>query len=582
MFFTKLINRVRMFEVNKLNGKNEGYALLSVVVVSAISLIFASSMLSVAFNQIKDAERWKKSNEAYFLARSGVSESVYRLKTDYTKITANGYIGSNTTNIPLLSGDTGKNYSFTIQPLNSNNLHFIGSKYMTGSFKINATGNRVLSDTQEHKKRGIEAIIERDTFLRYSRFVQQGNLSYGANANILADVYVGGNLNLNGSPVEFWGDIEVGNTIVNKLNGIYHGDITGVGTGIDLQKSVDINYYKQLSQGLISGEGTGQYLSTARSINLSLYDFSDPNNPKYNGTALPSGFNGIVYCESDISVNGFLEGSYIGPNGAIYKGLTFVSNDNIIITGDIRTGNTLTGVSSPAPLTFNSASGIKQTQTVSLNGIVDQDTNTIKFKINSSVWQKMKMTILKNGNPMINSDGNVVQTQIVRTTLASGNSQTAAINGNDLGNVTFDTFNNYSAQIEYFSSGTGNTTVQIDSCKGDPVNVGFVSKNQFSIHQNTAKQIKIDAVLLSRDSNWTASGDSSSHPDGFDTNVWEFTINGPIITMTGGDAGPWSSYGIRNYRYDMDLVEHAPPAFPVPSDWWVLASWRNLKESEIR
>jgi hypothetical protein len=213
---------------------------------------------------------------------------------------------------------------------------------------------------------------------------------------------------------------------------------------------------------------------------------------------------------------------------------------------------------------------------------VAQDTNTIRFKINSSIWQRMKMTILKNGTPMINSDGSVVKTQIVRTTLAPENNQTAVINTNDLGNLTFETGNNYSVQIDYYSSGTGNTTVQVDACKGDPVNVGFLSKNPVIIHQNTSKQLDVDAVVLSRDSNWTAQGDSSSHPNGFDTNVWDLTINGPIITMTGGDAGPWSTYGIRNYRYDMDLVEHAPPAFPVPSDWWVLASWKNLKESEIK
>ena len=58
------------------------------------------------------------------------------------------------------------------------------------------------------------------------------------------------------------------------------------------------------------------------------------------------------------------------------------------------------------------------------------------------------------------------------------------------------------------------------------------------------------------------------------------TVNGPIITKIGGSAGPWSSYGNRYYRYDMDMIEFAPPAFPVPSDWWKVAYWRHLKQDE--
>lgn len=565
----------------KFIDKNEGYALLSTVMISAVMLAIGGAIMTIATHETREAVRWKNSNEAYFLARGGVAESVYRLKTDYAHMSSNGYEGQDTQNVPLVSGEYERNFSFSMAPVDPDDVHFMGSKYMTGAFQVTSSGKRGNIGDNSYKRRGIEARIERDTFLRYSRFVQQGDLSYGANAKILADLYVGGNLNLNAWPVEFWGDLEVGGSINNQPNGIFHGDITGTGVGIDLAASVDIDYYRDLSQGLIPGEGTGQYLATARTIDLSLYDFSNPSAPKYNGAPLPADFNGIVFCEDDISVKGVLEGSYIGPNGVPQTGLTFVSNDDIVALSNVRTGNTLSSVHGLAPLTFNQPSGSKQTQTLSIDGIVDTDTNVIRFKVSGSKWQRMQMTVLKNGNPMTRADGGVVRTQLVRTSLASENNQTAVINGNDLGDLTFDPANNYSARIDYYSSGTGDTSVQVDACNGEPVNVGLVAKDQFFVHSNTPKQMVVDAAILARDRNWQALGGSSDHPNGYDTGVWELTINGPIITKLGGDAGPWTDYGTRYYRYDMDMIENAPPAFPVPSDWWVMAYWKHLKEGEI-
>jgi len=345
---------------------------------------------------------------------------------------------------------------------------------------------------------------------------------------------------------------------------------------------VDMDHYRDLSQGKLANEGMGLYLSSPVTINLSLFDFTDPNNPKYNGIPLPGNFNGVIFCEGDISLKGTLEGSYMGPSGKIQSGLTFFSNDDIIATGNIRTGNTIDSIQSAGSLTFNQPSGSKQTQTVLLDGVLNPDVNVIRFKVSGNTWDKMQMTILKDGVPMTRSDGIIVRTQLVRTGLAPENSQTAVINGDDLNELKFEPDHTYSARIDYYSTNVGDTTVTVDSCSGDPVNIGLVAKNRLFIHQNTQKQLTLDAAILARDNNWSALGTASDHPNGYDANIWDLTINGPIITKKGGDAGPWMTNGKRYYRYDMDMVENAPPYFPIPADWWLLAYWKHLKESEIK
>jgi hypothetical protein len=553
---------------------SEGYALVVTVSLSLVTLALGLSVLTVATHEVKEAERWKRSNEAYFLARAAISESVHRLKSDYENVTEEGYIGSDTDEVRIVPADSNRTFSFRIAPVDPSRLHFVGSKYMTGSFQVKTIGHR------GQKDRGIEARIERDTFLRYSRFVQEGDLPYAGNAHILADVYVGGDLILDGWPVTFWGDVAVGDEIVNEDNGIFHGDITGTGAGIDLQESVDLSYYRDLSKGLISAEGAGLYLSNPTTINLSLFDFSVPGAPRYNGSPLPSDFNGVVFCEGDIGIKGFLEGGYLNQNGEMIQGITFISADDIVARGDVRTGNTLDSIYSAGALTFNRPSGSLQTQTVSLAGLVNPDTNAVRFKVSGSRWSKMQMTILEDGMPMTRADGRAVRTQLVRTGLSSENAQTAVINGNDLNELVFDPAHNYSVQIDYYSSDSGDTAVEVDACEGTPVNIGLVARDEFYIHSNTARQLTIDAAILARDRSWEALGYTSDHPNGYDTGLWELTVNGPIITRDGGSAGPWSSNGMRYYRYDMDMVEYAPPAFPVPAEWWKLAYWKHLKESE--
>jgi hypothetical protein len=527
-------------------SRSEGYALLTTLVVSSVLLTFGAVVMTIAMYEVKETDRWRRSNEAYFMARAAITEAVYRLKNEYEDITADEYVDA-------VSFGESKGFSFLMEPVDPDKVHFMGTRYMTGAFRVEAVGIR------GYNRRGIETRIERDTFLRFSRFVQEGDLSYGANAEIIADLYVGGNLDLNGAPVTFWGDVAVGGTINNESNGIFHGDISGTGSGVDLSEAVDLDHYRDLSRGFIPGEGTGLYLSSAASIDLSLFDFTSPV-PNYDGNPLPGDFNGVVFCEGDINVEGVLEG----------HSLTFISADDIIATDNIRTGNTLTGSrETDPPLVFDSSAGIEQVMVQSLSGIVTSDTNVLKFRISGQEWEKARMILLEDSSP-------IAQADLVRTSYSPEDGQMTVMNGLELD----PSFHTYTAEIHYFSDGEGGNNVWIDACEGDPVNIGFAAKDKFYIDYNTPRQLTIDAAILTRDRSWTALGSSSDHPYGYDGSKWELTINGPIITYDGGSAGPYLN-GKRYYQYDIDMIEYAPPAFPVPSEWWKVAYWRHLREREI-
>ncbi|MBD3181164.1 hypothetical protein GF312_02660 [Candidatus Poribacteria bacterium] len=529
----------------------EGFALVVTVVIAFILVLFGGSLMTIAMQEIKQVSQEKKSKDAFYLARAGIADSIDTLRNEYYYISEEKYTRY------YVSFESGS-YSYSIEPLGK--VHFIGSKYMTGTFHVEAVGYK------DGKNRGLGSKIERDTFLRYSRFVSQGSLSYAANAEIFADVYVGNDLNLNGYPVTFHGDLEIGGRINNQHRGIYDGDIRGIGPGIDLHDSVNISYYRDLARGNIPNEGTGVYLSNTISLDLSLFDFSN-NPPTYNGYQLPSDFNGVIFCESDIYVEGTLEGAKIGDET---KGsLTFISNDDIIATDHVRTGNGNEDSRSTGSVTFNQRSGRRQTEYVNLNGIIDDDTTALKLRINGSRWSKMRMYIKEDGDV-------IAQTDLVRES-GSPNEQTAIVN-----NVILDPDNhNYQAEIQFYSSDRGNNYANVEAYDGEPVNVGFVAKDMFYIDDNTPRELVIDAAILTRNRTWNALGNYYSHPDGFDSGNWELTINGPIITYNGGSAGPWSSYGKRNYNYDMDMIEYPPPAFPVPSDGWKIAYWYYMKEDEI-
>jgi hypothetical protein len=153
---------------------------------------------------------------------------------------------------------------------------------------------------------------------------------------------------------------------------------------------------------------------------------------------------------------------------------------------------------------------------------------------------------------------------------------------------------------------------------GDPVNVGLVAESYIYVDRGTPRILRIDAMFLSRTSNWSGLGgdNTTDHPvggpgpldldqdgisgetphnndpvsgEGWDelnitARTWVLNINGGIVTMGTGSAAPWNSSTVlatatgptRRYNYDMDLTEYPPPCFPVPLNMYKDVSWTEV------
>ena len=513
---------------------NNGFALLITLVVTTILVMLGGSLASLVIFEGRSVGWQLCKMQAFYLAEAAGNKAV--------RLIREGAIEDfpySENNVALENGQYSLDIDFESGQIGA---------YIRDIYTITSTGevNRVKYRTRME--------YQQNTFLRFSRFVQNDDLSYNAYAVISGDTWVGNNLNLTGYPVTFLGDVLVGGVINNYSNGIFHGSVTQGATPIDLQMSVDLTYYSNLAQGNITGAGTGIYQSSSSTIDFSLFDFSGPI-PKYNGNNLTDDFNGVIYIEGDAYVKGTLEGGSI----------TVIASDDIVVEDHVRTSNMATGWTQTNSITFNSPAGVEDIKTVSIDSIVTSDTTVVKLCTSGTKWNKMKMELLEDG-------GVIGETYLVRRS-SSSDEQMATISNLSLDPST----HSYSAKIYYKSTGTGDNLTWVRAYTGAPVNIGLVAKDMVYIDSGAPKQLIIDAVLLARDNTWEALGNSSSHPDEYSSS-WKLTINGPLITALGGSAGPWSAYdGTRKYNYDEDLVFFPPPHFPVPFGSWRRTYWKTIK-----
>ncbi|MGQ9730358.1 MAG: hypothetical protein ACUVX8_03720, partial [Candidatus Zipacnadales bacterium] len=424
-----------------------------------------------------------------------------------------------------------------------------------------------------------------------------GGIAYNGGATLSGRIYACGNITLSGSPVTFMEDVTCTGVIQNKHYGIYHKTPIEHASSISIEDSMETAYYRQKAQlgGLYLGNSNA-------TLDLSLFDFSG-STPTYDGTDLGANFNGVIFGEKDISVSGVLQG----------QSLTIVAGDDIIITGDVRTGNTRAHVGGPVSLTFNAPTGKELVQTVNLNPLMDDNVcSAVTMRVSGPKWYRLNLYLKEDGD------------SIAVTTLQRPASSPPGVEREEatvLARRPLDpSSHTYEAEIHYWSkgptsnpqSGSGVTHVWVEVSGGEPVNVGLIAKDYLYLSATTPRILTIDAALFARDANWrpidysdSSDRDNSHSPcygvwdldqdgqierpneDGYDEancdqNTWTLNINGPIITKNGGSAGPWSYYGdsqnkgTRHYNYDDDIVYYQPPCFPVILSRWAVAYWREM------
>jgi len=546
-----------------------GNVLVAALIGLTVLLFLAMTLLSIAANFYGHSVRQVREAQALAAAEAACSRGIVMLEQ--------GAI-------------TGVPYQQTDIPLGRRRMDLsvigvspdVAGAYEMQRYEIRGTGY------SGNLRRTVALGGRHDSFLRYSRFLGQGGVSYGAGARLAGQLYAGGDLNMTGYPVTFLGDVSVTGVVNDPERGIFERNVFEHVAPISLDASMDLAHYRSLAQT------AGLYYTaqpTPPLIDLSLFDFST-NPPRYNGVDLPPGFNGIVFCEGDIAVKGVLEGSSV----------TVVGGDDLIIRDNVRTGCSQATSGAPSPLTLTALSGVEVVQTVSLNPYMTGVTNTVKMSVAGSQWKRLNIHVKQDGNTV--SVGTVE-----RPSGTTGSLTTATINA---GLALDPSAHTYTAEVHYWSSASGGNTVNLEVAGGTPVNVGLLARNYVYISQYAPRVLTIDAALFARDQNWRpvdysdGTDSDSSHPkchgvwdldqdgqietaneDGWnEANVgdstWMLNINGPIITKDGGSAGAWEAQGssqgkgTRHYNYDDDIAQYEPPSFPVILSRWAVLYWREV------
>jgi predicted RNA-binding protein with TRAM domain len=416
-----------------------------------------------------------------------------------------------------------------------------------------ANGFTIVSEGEFHgARRRVKVEIVHDSFLKFARFVSASALTYDCNALMTGEIYTGADLNIAcgctaGQECRFLESVFVAGSIPNAACGtFFRGYVTNSDT-LDLSNSFNWADIRAKAKGIAAGSNACEQKGS-----VGIYiDLAVPTDP--------------------LGLN-----AQIVPNAGV---LLFDRFD------------------------FH-------------NATLDAPDTVIAYKRDDGTWLPVVNTVTGlhmrasefNGIVFFENDANVKGT----------------MNGVSARNLTvFATrYNIVRGDIATGHTGFDPGTRAPDN-SGDPVNIGLVAESQVQLHRNVCRVLRVDAALLSRTSNWIGLGNQTNPPTGDHSaaapgpsdldldgiagetphnndpiagagwdelitaantnNTWVLNINGPIITRTGGSAGPWigtpSPAGpTRRYNYDMDVTEFPPPCFPVPLNLYKDVSWTEIFE----
>lgn len=404
-----------------------------------------------------------------------------------------------------------------------------------------ANGFAIVSEGEfQGAVRRVKVEIVHDSFLKFARFVSSTDLSYACYAALTGEVYTGGDLDVpcgcgSDEEAKFLESAYAVEDIPNADCATFYMGYVTQAEEIDLENSFDWNDTRNKAKGLAPDNACEKKGSVGIYINLGGSPIKDP-----------LGLHTQPAPNTDVLIFDYFD----------FMDMTLAAPDTVITYNGVAVTNTVT----MAPMRRSEFNGI------------------IFFEGQANSRGTM------DGVSAHNVTIFATTTNIVRGDIVTGH-------------LGFD-------EVTRNPNGVGN-----------PVNVGLVAENYVGMHAQTKKVLRVDAALLSRTSNWTALGDTGTHPnatgpldldlDGItgespvnhdpipgigwnesviDANTWVLNINGPIITNTGGSAGPWSSGSVianadgptRRYNYDLDVTEFPPPCFPVPLNLWKDVSWTEV------
>ncbi len=513
------------------SGGEEGSTLLlTLLILSALSIL-ASAVIVTAMGDRNLSRYERHSMQALGAAETGIAfakRAIIDLEAPLEDIDGDGkpdFVLSDTL-------DWGGSYTVVAEASDIKGLGI--TAYQANGYVLVAEG-RFVGAT-----RRVKVEIVHDSFLKFARFVSATSLTYACGAALTGEVYTGGDLNIPcgcSRPCEFLESVYAVGDIPNSNCGAFHRGFITDAEEIDLGNSFSWTDVRNKARGL------GADNSCERTGEVGIY-MSIP------GTD-PLGLDAQVGADDRVLILDRFN----------FNNLTLAPGDTVISYGAAGVINTLTGAIM---------------RKGEFNGIVFfEGTGLVRGTADGVSGRSM--TIFSTTNATVRGD------------IVTGHTGFDAVTLNPDGS-------------------------------GDPVNLGLVSDSYVSIHSATKRVLRVDAALLSRTSNWVAAGTTASHPDAapgpidldldgingespfnhdpvpgqgwneltITAATWVLNINGPIVTVTGGSAGPWADGSViaaaagptRRYNYDLDMTEYPPPCFPVPLNLWKDVSWTEIFEAQ--
>jgi hypothetical protein len=270
------------------------------------------------------------------------------------------------------------------------------------------------------------------------------------------------------------------------------------------------------------------------------------------------------------------------------------------------------------------------TDPLALAGQANPNTNVLvfeRFDFCNTALASPDTVVTYGGNAVINPQtGQVMRTHDFNGIIFFENSATVrgTLDGVSAHSITLYATNDIYCRNNIVTGHKGfDPITRLPDNTGDPINLGLVAEDYIYMHTNCPRVMRVDAMILSRTSNWSGQGNEADHPmaalgaldldldglvgetpvnddptdgEGWDEiiadatdqqNTWVLNISGGIITMGTGNAAPWNNSNVlnnasgptRRYNYDMDLTSFPPPCFPVPLNLYKDVSWSELLDA---
>lgn len=394
-----------MAEILKKTRHNQGFVLLSSLLVMSLLLLLAIYVINFTLTEFKISISHSTAAQAYYLAESGVAEAIWKLKNDPT------WTNSFETD-PLWT------VSYTREP----------ALYPNGSYTIEiintglAQGDIIVTGKMDLGGRQAKRVIKTTAYKALG-----GTTPIGDNPE-----FTDGNIDLSGSLLNIiGGSVHAnGNVIVNFSSTL------SVGGGVRTTGNILVN-----QSSTIDADPKTEGVDSIPMPSISFDDPDDTNSylRKANNTYTQSEFDNELWAHPDLTLSGI---TYVDGNIEIKADQNLVINGTLVANGNIKVGKTTQSCCSGlrcgmSDITINKTAIGKPSGLIA-KGRIDFESCLNSFNANGVVYANDKVNILSMpGSFSVN--GGVIARKSTLTSIWQGASITYNQENlvNILGGATF-------------------------------------------------------------------------------------------------------------------------------------------------